>query len=379
VFIDAVEADQRYEEAAEVEIPSTVARITFEFHGISFKTRPEAMVYLYRLQGYEVDWKSTHERRVEYQDLSAGQYTFEVQAVDRDLSYSEQPAQVRVNVHLPYERIGWVSALSLAVTLILWQAGRITLRDRKLQVANRDLAQANQRLRETQTQLVQAEKLATVGLLAGGVAHEINNPLQAILQGAQRIRKYPEDTQRHQQSASLMEQAAQRCSAIVQSLLSYTRRSGGEFAPVDLNGVVDSTLALLRSHLGQAGIAVRVERGELPAVEGNFNELCTVLTNLAMNARDVLATEGRQGVVEITTAAVAGEVVLRVRDNGPGIPAELRQRIFDPFYTTKPVGSGTGLGLSIVQGIVQRHQGRIEVESEEGGGTIFIVSLPVQS
>ena len=376
VFVDAVVADQRYEQVTEVSTPSTVKLLAFEFHGISFKTRPEAMVYRYRLSGYDPDWRTTHARRVEYEELPAGEYTFEVQAVDRDLSYSEQPAQVRVSVHRPYERIAWISVTVVGLLLFLWQTVRIVRRDHKLQVANRDLGQANHTLRETQAQLVQAEKLATVGLLAGGVAHEINNPLQALLQGAQRILKYPEDIQRHQQSASLMEQAALRCSAIVQNLLNYTRRSGGEFASVDLNAVVDSTLALLQSHLGQAGIAVRVEKGVLPAIEGNFNELCTVLTNLLMNARDALATEGNQGIIGITTAKVGGEVMLRVRDNGPGIPAELKERIFDPFYTTKPVGSGTGLGLSIVQGIVQRHQGRIEVESEEGGGVTFAVYLP---
>ena len=110
VFIDAVLADRRYEGMSDIAIPSTVEITMFEFHGISLKTRPEAMVYRYRLQGYEKDWKTTRTRRVEYQNLPRGNYTFQVEAVDRDQVYSEVPATVTLTVHLPYERIGWMSA-----------------------------------------------------------------------------------------------------------------------------------------------------------------------------------------------------------------------------------------------------------------------------
>ena len=146
VFIDAVVAERRYEKVSTLAIPSTVKLTAFEFRGMSFKTRPEAMVYRYRLQGYDKDWRTTHERRVEYSNLPRGTYTFEVQAVDRDLVYSEKPASVALRVHLPYERVGWLTALSIAVALVAWQTGRVIQRDRKLQASNTALSTGNREL-----------------------------------------------------------------------------------------------------------------------------------------------------------------------------------------------------------------------------------------
>ena len=132
VFIDAVVADRRYQEISEIRVPSSVELLAFEFHGISFKTRPEAMVYRYRLTGYDADWKTIREGRVEYQNVPRGQYRFEVAAVDRDLAYSDRPATVVLTVHLPYERIAWASALGIAVVLIVLQTVRVIHRDRRL-------------------------------------------------------------------------------------------------------------------------------------------------------------------------------------------------------------------------------------------------------
>ncbi len=132
IVIDAVVADHRYEREDELSIPSTVGVVGFEFHGMSFKTRPDAMVYRHRLKGYDDDWKTTRDRRWEVQDLPVGSYTFEVQAVDRDMVYSETPATVLLHVHLPYERIGWISALSLFIALTIWQTVRVIRRDRRL-------------------------------------------------------------------------------------------------------------------------------------------------------------------------------------------------------------------------------------------------------
>ena len=132
VFIKAVVTDRRYEGVTELAIPSTVGLTVFEFRRISFKTRPEAMVYRYRLRGYDADWQVTHDRRVEYQDLPRGKYTFEVVAVDRDLVYSESPASVALTVHLPYERVGLIAGLSIAIVLVVLQTVRVVVRDRRL-------------------------------------------------------------------------------------------------------------------------------------------------------------------------------------------------------------------------------------------------------
>ncbi len=146
VFIDAVVADHRYEGVPELAFPSTVGLTSFEFHGMSFKTRPDGMVYRYRLKGYEQDWKTTRARRIEYQDLPQGTYTFELQAIDRDLGYSETPATVALTVHLPYERIGLLTALGIAVVLIGWQTTRVIRRDGRLQESNKALSDANKDL-----------------------------------------------------------------------------------------------------------------------------------------------------------------------------------------------------------------------------------------
>jgi len=349
----------------------------------------------YRLEGVDSEWRRTRQDRVEYIDLPRGNYVFRVSAIDDDLNRSQAAAPVAVRVHLAYERIGVVSGLALAVLVIALQAGRIVQRDRRVRQANlalsasnqqlqersTDLEQANRALKSTQSQLVQAEKMATVGLLAGGVAHEINNPLQILLDGARRILRFPDDTERHRQSAGLMEQAAQRCSSIVLNLLNYTRESGDEAEDVDLNEVVGSTVALLQHNLQQADIELQVDEGDPPPLEGNFTELCTVVTNLVLNARDATLAmkqeDGRKPAIGINTSSDdKGGALLAVRDNGGGIPENARERIFDPFFTTKEVGAGTGLGLSIVDGIVKRHQGRIEVQSELGTGTVFLIHLP---
>jgi hypothetical protein len=168
VFIDAVLADRRYEDVYDIAIQSSVELTIFEFHGTSFKTRPEAMVYRYRLQGYQENWKTTRTRRVEYQSLPRGHYTFQVEAVDRDQVYSAAPATVTLTVHLPYERIGWLSALSIAIVLVAWQTTRVIRRDRHLSRQNQQLTieRAAERIRAEAMDMESTDDLhSVVGLI----------------------------------------------------------------------------------------------------------------------------------------------------------------------------------------------------------------------
>ena len=158
VSIHAVVADHRYVGESEISIPSSVKLAAFEFGGISFKTRHEAMFYRYRLKGYDQDWKSTHSRRVEYEDLPRGSYNFEVKAVDRDLVPSERLATVALIVHLPYERILWLSALSIAVLLVALQAGRVIQRDRRLRETNLKLDESNRAMSSANKELFEINK-----------------------------------------------------------------------------------------------------------------------------------------------------------------------------------------------------------------------------
>ena len=391
VEITGVVAERRLGPVSRMSLSSLQDHVEFEFRGRSLVTQPEQMSYLYRMAGFD-GWQVTRRRRVEYDNLPRGDFIFEVLAIDRDLNVSAAAAALAVDVHLPYERITWICVTLLGGLLFLWQTTRIVRRDVWLQTSNRQLANTNlelagtnRELRETQTQLVQAEKMTTLGVLAGGIAHEINNPLQTILSGARRILRFPEDGQRHGQSAQLIERAAEHCHAIVQSLLSYARRPGSDpHGPVLLDGVVDNTVAFLQHQLDQDGIELQLDRGTPPAVQGDYNELCTVVTNLIMNARDALLTaaaakDGRW--IRVVTRAQDGVTILEVSDNGPGITAQIRAQIFDPFFTTKPVGGGTGLGLSITRSIVERHGGTIAVEvtsttAISEGMTVFSVRLP---
>ncbi|MFH0985905.1 MAG: ATP-binding protein [Candidatus Omnitrophota bacterium] len=237
----------------------------------------------------------------------------------------------------------------------------------------------------TQEQLIQAEKLATLGTLAGGVAHEINNPLTAVLTNAQ-ILKMTADSDT-KESLDLIEEGAKRCQGIVQKLMKYARKTAEE-APhkdVDLREIVKGTCSLLGFQFQQESIEVEMKLGAVPPVKGIAGELDQVLTNLLVNARDaILATKkdgpsgpkAPKGRIIVETREVSGAVELVVTDNGIGIPKENQKKIFDPFFTTKDVGSGTGLGLSITFGILKRHSATISVASEPGKGATFVVNFP---
>ena len=229
---------------------------------------------------------------------------------------------------------------------------------------------------KTQEQLTQAEKLATLGTLAGGVAHEINNPLTAVLTNAQILlmsaRK--EDAE----SISLIEEGAKRCQNIVQKLMKYARKTAEE-APhkdVDLREVVKGTCALLGFQFQQENIVVEIKPGDVPPVKGLAGELDQVLTNLLVNARDAIRSAGVKGMITVETRQKEGSVELVVTDNGIGISKENQKKIFDPFFTTKDVGSGTGLGLAVSFGILKRHNATIAVESSPGKGATFTVKFP---
>ncbi len=235
-------------------------------------------------------------------------------------------------------------------------------------------------------QLMQASKLASIGELASGVAHEINNPLAVILTESQVIRDLSEeakdtDSEFHDQlalSLSQIDSQVQRCSHITQNLLRFSRRIAAVAQSVDLNSALKEVLGLLEKRANSAGVQVSVDFQEnLPTVNADPFELEQVFLNLINNAID--AHEGKpQGSIHITTRLnkAGNQLIATVLDTGSGIPNKDLERIFDPFFTTKPVGKGTGLGLSISYSIIRHMGGRISVQSEVGKGTEFRVILP---
>jgi two-component system, NtrC family, sensor kinase len=224
-------------------------------------------------------------------------------------------------------------------------------------------------------QMVQTEKLTSLGLLAAGVAHEVNTPLAVISNYIQMLAKQiPADDPRQQTIERIVKQTF-RASEIVNNLLNFSRTGAAELIEVDINSVLEETLALVQHPLKTAQVnVVKNYKQELPAVLGSITRLQQVFLNLFMNARDAMP---QGGMLEVRTLANNGSVAIEVTDTGAGIPPENLQRIFDPFFTTKATGKGTGLGLSVSYGIIKEHAGKVDVRSTPGKGTSFRLEFPV--
>jgi len=229
-------------------------------------------------------------------------------------------------------------------------------------------------LRTNEAYMIQSEKLASLGQLASGMAHEIHNPLTIISGEAQLYleRFKTKDTKVDELLNSIIEEC-QRAADITRRILRFAKPSPADVAPVDLKATVEESLML-------ASYQVRMDRVErmvtmpeaLPKVRSNQNQLQEVLLNLILNACQAMGEQG--GKLMFSATANGSSVTLRVADTGPGIPSAALKKVFDPFYTTKP--TGTGLGLFVSQRIVKSHGGTIELASEEGKGTCFIITLP---
>jgi two-component system, NtrC family, sensor kinase len=224
-------------------------------------------------------------------------------------------------------------------------------------------------------QLMQTEKLTSLGLLAAGVAHEVNTPLAVIANYIQMLAKqFPGDDPRGLLIEKIIKQTF-RASEIVNNLLNFSRVGSAQFSEVNMNSVLEETLVLVSHPLRTARVeVVRKMQEELPPVLGSMNRLQQVFLNLFMNARDAMPSGG---ILEIRTACSNGTVEVEILDSGVGISREHLNRIFDPFFTTKVSGRGTGLGLSVSYGIIKEHAGKIDVRSTPGRGTSFRLEFPV--
>ncbi len=252
-----------------------------------------------------------------------------------------------------------------------------------------ELEQANQKLRDTQSQLVHSEKMASLGQLVAGIAHEINNPLSFVANHVYSVESWltgiaerdgahlPDQSREALKKAILrvgdMAQGLDRVKSLVVKLRTFSRLDEGDIQDADIQESIETVLLFLQHRIGERIRVVTDFAAErmLCCRAGQLNQ---VLMNVVSNAVD--AIDGR-GTITIRTRVHDGRYVISVQDSGKGIPTELRQRIFDPFFTTKPVGEGTGLGLSISYGIVQAHKGEIHFESEEDKGTTVTISIPL--
>ena len=240
-----------------------------------------------------------------------------------------------------------------------------------------------QELNRAYEQMLRVEKMASIGKLAAVVAHEINNPLAGIMIYAKLLKKWLgkwDESKRGEtlSSLDLIESESKRCGDIVKNLLSFARATAINFEPADLNSVFQGSLRLVQHQLELAGIELHLDLAEeLPLIRCDPAQIEQVLVALIMNAIDAMPKGGNLGLRSFYVPATR-EVQLRVQDDGIGIPPEILPNLFEPFFTTKERGHGVGLGLAISKTIIERHQGRIEVKSEQGRGTTFTITLPGQ-
>jgi signal transduction histidine kinase len=277
-----------------------------------------------------------------------------------------------------------------------------------LQARNEELALEKAKLERLQAQMVQHEKMASLGQLAAGIAHELNNPVGFVYGNMEILNQYMGDLKKllgfyegvelsepEKREVSLIKEqihyqslledlnsiindsrdGAERIRGIVQNLRTFSRLDEAEFLKTDVHEGINSTVRLLSGYFKSDNIKLFRDFGALPPIYAYSSQLNQVWMNLLVNAAQAVSPEG--GAVRITTRSQGETVVVLISDTGQGIPAGNLNRIFDPFFTTKPVGEGTGLGLSISFSIIERHQGTIEVKSLVNYGSTFKVTLPV--
>ncbi len=230
-----------------------------------------------------------------------------------------------------------------------------------------------------QEQLINAEKLASLGRMAAGVAHELNSPLTGVVTFAHLMRKRipPENAQDAEDLNVIIEQA-ERCSRIVRGLLGFSRKTASENTMVDVNTLVENTISMVRnqSRFYNIEFDVRFDKS-IPEISIDANQIQQVFLNLLINAADAMEEKGKITVSSRLIEDGERFLELQFSDTGPGIAEDIQGKIFEPFFTTKPPGKGTGLGLSVSYGIIKKHGGQISVESEAGKGASFFIRLPV--
>jgi len=261
---------------------------------------------------------------------------------------------------------------SVPLVLLVFLRTHLADRDRAILLAKSESSIEN--LQRLQAQMVQSEKLISLGQLAAGAAHEINNPLTAILGYSDLLADDLALPDRARATAGKIREQARRTRSLVQNLLSFARQVPPERTLMDINSIITNAVQLraLDLHSGGSHIETQLE-SVLPGVRGDQNQLMQVIFNIVNNGLDAM-TESGGGVLTIKTLRDRGNVVILFSDTGPGIKDP--HRVFDPFYTTKPVGKGTGLGLSICYGIIQEHGGKILCYNGQNGGAVFRVELP---
>ncbi|MBL8859765.1 MAG: GHKL domain-containing protein [Planctomycetes bacterium] len=368
-----------------VRVPPASRRIVFDFTTFSL-TAPERVHYRYRLDGYDESWNECGPNRTaSYTGLKPGRYTLRVMARNEDGVWSAVPVLVSLDIAPSWweTNLFW-GAVVFAAIAVLYVLDRVRIgvirrRARTLLEATEGRARAEERESRLRDDLAHVGRVATAGELATSLAHEVNQPLAAIVTNAQAGRRYlaKENLDRPNMEAVLREIAeqGQRASDIIQRLREFLRKHRSDRRLIDLNQVVRDTLPLVRRELHDHRVEVRLDLDDREVrIDADPIQIQQIVVNLVHNACEAMSRNEDLRRVELHTSCDAQTATLEIRDTGPGLAPEVVGRVFMPYVTTK--ATGMGLGLAICRSIVEAHGGRIHAVNSPGGGVVFRMDLP---
>jgi len=354
-----------YDDAGKSFVPNTVAKALSEDYRDTMRYSLEKMVGLYQVSGGLPIVINEGMETSNYEPLVP------VPGVERNLMVAWLLTKEKIlGVLRVSDKEGDFVEEDAKILIILANHMAVAMENGELY---RDLQANMEELRQTQEQLIQSAKLAAIGELASNVAHEINNPLTSII-GFTELSKEEDDLGMIRRSLAIIEKESLRARDIVKQLLGFARKKPLQLTEVKINDVLREVVVLSSSQARMSKVKISEEYGDVPVTTGDIDQLKQVFLNVITNAVHAMPDGG---TLTIKTSIRGEYIFMRITDTGPGIPEDIRQRIFEPFFSTKKE-KGTGLGLSISYRIIQDHGGRIDVESEDGKGATFIIRLPVK-
>ncbi len=397
--------------------------LSFEFTALQYAD-PSKNQYAHKLEGFDKDWSYDNRNFAAYTNLEPGDYTLKIRAANAYGVWNEEGKSISIHIASPWWRTWWAYAAYILIVIVLvvminrFLQKRIADREREknrekelaqakeIEKAYHKLEVAHDDLKSAQDRLVQQEKLASLGQLTAGIAHEIKNPLNFVNNfsdlsvelldelsdefdkgefsgNGEEIKSHISDIKANLQKIN---QHGTRADGIVKSMLQHSRGGSGNMEPTDLNVLVSEFVNLSFHGMRAAKNPINVDlkfdldptMGEVNLIADDFSRLVLNLSNNAFDAmREKTKTEADyQPRLTVKTERTDSEVRLSIADNGPGIPEDIKDKILLPFFTTKKGTDGTGLGLSITHDIVKAHGGELNLESKEGKGTMFIIEIP---
>ena len=391
---------------------------SFEFAALNY-INSDKNQYMYKMEGFDKDWIPTDSKRrfVTYTNLDHNEYFFKVKASNNDGIWNEDGTAIKIIIDPPiwftwwFRLISFFILVSCLIGFYMWRVtslqrqkkvleekvtdktAEVVLQKEKLEEVNEELTQSNlelnnqrheleatlQSLKDAQFQVLQSEKMASLGILAAGVAHEINNPLNYIQGGIDALKDYfRQNLLEHFDQlipmVNVIQLGVDRTAEIVRSLGHYSRTNDNSFNECDIHPIIDNCLVILQNEMRNR---IQIERNytrDRYILLGNEGKLHQVFLNILHNASYAIADKG---IISISTRVKDNDLIIDICDNGCGISEENLNKIMDPFFTTKEPGKGTGLGLAITYNIIQEHNGKITCESQVNVGTKFEIKFPV--